>query len=158
VFAPSPLRTSHCVRAGALSNTVAFILLVVARPERRVVRTGESPVRVSAGAPGSRLRLRGEIRATRRSVKSPCKRGEQTDGLQRSVNAVASTKYQPKGVWESRASHVMAKATDSILDRNGCWISPGSQAAARWERITRNRRDPTRQPSRAKAEHIRSEG
>ena len=55
----------------------------MARPERRVVLTGESPVRVSAGAPGSRLRLRGEIRATRRSVKSPCKRGEQTNGLQR---------------------------------------------------------------------------
>ena len=28
-------------------------------------------------------------------------------------------------------------------DRNECWTSPGSQAAARWDRATRNRRDPT---------------
>src|SRR5215831_4257269 len=48
------------------------------RRERRIVLTGESPVRVSAGAPGSRLRSQGEIRAARRSVKGPCNRGEQT--------------------------------------------------------------------------------
>jgi len=95
------------------------------RPERRIVLAGESPVRVSAGAPGGRLRSRGEIRAARRSVKSLCKRGGQTNGLQQSVNAIASTNYQPKGVWESRASHVTAKATDSVLDRNECWIRPG---------------------------------
>src|SRR5215470_14692054 len=59
----------------------------MACPERRIGLTGESPVRVSAGAPGSRLRSRGEIRAARRSVESPCKRGEQTNGLQQSVNA-----------------------------------------------------------------------
>jgi hypothetical protein len=41
------------------------------------------------------------------------------------VNAIASTNCQPKGVWGSRASHVTAKATDSILDRNECWILPG---------------------------------
>src|SRR5215467_7212024 len=78
------------------------------RPERRVVLAGESPVRVSAGAPGSRLRSQGEIRAARRSVESPCKRGEQISGLQQGVNAIASTDYQPKGVWESRAAHVTA--------------------------------------------------
>ena len=127
------------------------------RPERRIVLAGESPVRVSAGAPGSRLRSRGEIRAARQSVKSPCKKGEQTNGPQQSVNAIASTNYQPKGVWESRAFHVTAKATDSILDRNECWISPGSQAAARWERAVRNRRDPTWQPSQAKTGRIRLE-
>src|SRR5215470_1090837 len=92
----------------------------VERPERRIVLAGESPVRVSAGAPGSRLWSRREIRAARQSVKSPCKRGEQTSGLQQSVNAIASTNYQPKGVRESRASHVTAKATDSILDRSEC--------------------------------------
>src|SRR5215469_11409531 len=127
------------------------------RPERRVVLAGESPVRVSAGAPGSRLRSQGEIRAARRSVESPCKRGEQISGLQQSVNAIASTDYQPKGVWESRAAHGTAKATDSIPERNGCWISPGSQAVARWERTARNRRDPTRQPSQAKTERIKSD-
>jgi hypothetical protein len=95
------------------------------RPERRLVLAGESAVRVSAGAPGSRLRSQGEIRAARRSVKSPCNRGEQTHGPQQFVNAIASTNYQPKGVWESRAFHVTAKATDSILVRKECWILSG---------------------------------
>src|SRR5215472_5372229 len=83
-------------------------MVPMVRPERRMVLAGESPARVGAGVPGSRLRSRGEIRAARRSVKSPCKRGEQTSGLQQSVNAIASTYYQPKGVWESRAAHVTA--------------------------------------------------
>ena len=47
------------------------------------------------------------------------------------MNAIASSYFQPKGVWEGRAAHVTAKATDSILERNGYWTSPGSQAAAR---------------------------
>jgi hypothetical protein len=34
------------------------------------------------------------------------------------VNATASSDYQPKGVWEGRAAHVTAKATDSIEKRN----------------------------------------
>ena len=50
-----------------------------------------------------------------------------------------------------------AKATDNILDWNGCWISPGSQAVARWNRAARNRRGPTWQPSRAKTGRIRPE-
>ena len=120
------------------------------RPERRVVRAGESPVRVSAGAPGSRLQPGGEIRPDRAECQKPlCKEGEQTSGPQQLVNAAASSDYQPKGVWESRAAHVTAKATDNILDRNGCWISPGSQAVARWDRTARNRGDPTWQPRRA---------
>lgn len=47
------------------------------------------------------------------------KEGEQTSGPQQSVNAIASSDYQPKGVWESRDAHSTAKATDIILDRNG---------------------------------------
>ena len=31
------------------------------------------------------------------------------------MNAIASSYYQPKGVWEGRAAHITAKATDSIL-------------------------------------------
>jgi len=34
----------------------------------------------------------------------------------------------------------IAKLARSILERIGCWISPGSQAAARWERAMRNRK------------------
>ncbi len=43
------------------------------RPERRVVLAGESPVRVSAGAPGSRLRPSGEIRPSRAERQKPWK-------------------------------------------------------------------------------------
>ena len=32
------------------------------------------------------------------------------------MNASASSDYQPKGVWEGRAAHVTAKATDSSLE------------------------------------------
>ena len=91
------------------------------RPERRADLAGENPVRVSAGAPGSRLQPGGEIRPCRAECRKPFYReGEQTNGPQQSVNAIASSEYQPKGVWESRTAHVTVKATDNILGRNGC--------------------------------------
>jgi hypothetical protein len=43
------------------------------RPERRVVLAGASPVRVSAGAPGSRLQPGGEIRLSRAECRKPLK-------------------------------------------------------------------------------------
>jgi len=43
------------------------------RPERRVVLAGASPVRVSAGAPGSRLQPEGEIRPSRAECRKPLK-------------------------------------------------------------------------------------
>jgi hypothetical protein len=43
------------------------------RPERRVVLAGGSPVRVSAGAPGSRLQPGGEIRPRRAECRKPLK-------------------------------------------------------------------------------------
>jgi len=43
------------------------------RPERRVVLAGASPVRVSAGAPGSRLQPGGEIRPCRAECQKPLK-------------------------------------------------------------------------------------
>ena len=43
------------------------------RPERRVVLAGESPVRVSAGAPGSRLQPSGVIRPSRAECRNPLK-------------------------------------------------------------------------------------
>jgi len=43
------------------------------RPERRDVLTGESPVRVSAGAPGSRLQAEGEIRPYEAECRKPLK-------------------------------------------------------------------------------------
>jgi hypothetical protein len=56
------------------------------RPERRVVLAGESPVRVSAGAPGSRLEPGGGIRLSRAECRKLFKKeGEQTGGPQQSV-------------------------------------------------------------------------
>jgi len=43
------------------------------RPERRVVLAGASPVRVSAGAPGSRLQPSGVIRPSRAECRKPLK-------------------------------------------------------------------------------------
>src|SRR5215469_3378354 len=44
------------------------------RPERRVVLVGVSPVRVSAGAPGSRLPPGGEIRPSQAECRKPLKK------------------------------------------------------------------------------------
>jgi hypothetical protein len=49
---------------------------VMVRPERRVVLAGESPVRVSARAPGSRLQPGGEIRPSRAECRKPLKERE----------------------------------------------------------------------------------
>ena len=46
---------------------------IMVRPERRVVLAGGSPVWVSAGAPGSRLQPRGEIRPRRAECRKPLK-------------------------------------------------------------------------------------
>src|SRR6266536_4035419 len=48
-------------------------MAAMVRPERRVVLAGESPVRVSAGAPGSRLQPGGEIRPSRAECRKPLK-------------------------------------------------------------------------------------
>ena len=53
------------------------------RPERRVVLAGASPVRVSAGAPGSRLQPGGAIRPSRAECRKPLK--------QRGANRRAAT-------------------------------------------------------------------
>ena len=85
------------------------------RPERRVVPGGASPVRVSAGAPGSRLQPGGEILTSRAECQEPPYQRGATGGPQQSVNALASTNCQPKDVWEGRAAHVTAKARDCML-------------------------------------------
>ena len=65
------------------------------RPERRVVLAGASPVRVSAGAPGSRLQPRGEIRPSRAECRKPLK--------ERGANQRAATTGE-------RCSHVILSA------------------------------------------------
>ena len=95
------------------------------RRESCNIPAGESPVRVIAGEPGSRLRLRGETPVTKRSIEVLQKGGGDGAGRNK-VNASASSDFQPKGVREGRAGITTAKAIDSIPEvRMGWWTSPG---------------------------------
>src|SRR5512135_2918437 len=60
------------------------------RPERRVVLAGASPVRVSAGAPGSRLQPEGEIRPGQAECRKPLK--------ERGANRRAATNRERKSL------------------------------------------------------------
>src|SRR5687767_3134493 len=76
--------------------------------------TGESPVRVIAGEPGSRLPVTGEIRSAEAQRRMPHSRRKQASGPQRVVNAEqAPSDHQPKGVREGRAGHPTAKTNDT---------------------------------------------
>src|SRR3990172_7910504 len=119
------------------------------RPESCVVPAGGSPVRVSAGAPGSRHQPAGEIPQVERCVESLEVGGSKVAG-RNTVNAAASSHYQPKGVREGRAVHVTAKAMHSVLVPERALGLPGVWAAARFEGAVRNRRDPTRRPASGK--------
>jgi hypothetical protein len=66
------------------------------------------------------------------------------------VNASASSHNQPKGVREGRAAHFTAKATHSVPVPERTLGLLGVWAAARYEGMMRNRRDPTRQPTSGK--------
>jgi len=118
------------------------------RPESCTVPAGGSPVRVSAGAPGSRHQPSGETPGAERCVKSLF--GGSEEAGRNTVNAAASTHYQPKGVREGRAAHVTAKATYSAPVPERALGLPGVWAAARFEGAVRNRRDPPRQPTSGK--------
>jgi hypothetical protein len=119
---------------------------IMVRPESCTVPAGGSPVRVSAGAPGSRHQYTGEIPSAKRCVESLEVGGSEEAG-RNMVNAAASSHYQPKGVREGRAAHVTAKATHSVPVPERALGLPGVWAAARFEGAVRNRRDPTRQPT-----------
>src|SRR5215471_9463386 len=115
----------------------------MARPERRIVLAGASPVRISAGAPGSRLQPGGEIRPGRAECQKPLKqRGANQRGatiIERNSLVKSSAERclgGPSCSWhgEGNRQHFMP---EEMLDL------PGSQAVARWDRAMRNRRDPT---------------
>ena len=127
------------------------------RRESYTTPAGERPVQVSAGAPGSRLQVWGEISWPERSVES-LERGSNEAGRNR-VNTTASSHYQPKGDWEGRAAHVTAKATDSTRkDRSVCWNSPGYEVVARFEGAVRNTRGPHRRPALGKDRTYKAHG
>lgn len=110
---------------------------------------GGSPVRVSAGAPGSRIQLRLERDVAERIVKSLS--GGSNEAGRNILNAErASSEFQPKGVWEGRAGHVAAKATHSVLVPERTLGFPGVWAVACFEGEVRNTRDPSRRPTSGK--------
>src|SRR6266852_121049 len=121
----------------------------MSRPEDWTDPAGESPVRASAGAPGSRPQPQGEIPAGRAGRQKPSIGREQERGPQHEVNPAASTEEQ----WESRAGHVTAKAR-SVAQRSGATGAtglPGVEGAARAQGSVRDRRDPSAQPASGEA-------
>jgi RNA-directed DNA polymerase len=107
--------------------------------------TGESPVPVSAGAPGSRPpTAQGESLGVEAGCQKPLRREPQR-GPQRQVKPAASTDLQ-RG---SRAAHVTAKAKSVAPWSGGAHAtgSPGVGGAARVEGGARNTRGPSAQPS-----------
>jgi len=102
------------------------------RPERRVLLAGESPVRVSASAPGSRPQAGREIDLAQAGCQKPVQAGSKQAGRNK-VNASASSHYQPKGVWEGRAAHITAKATDSSQELERLLDLSGVGVVARWQ-------------------------
>ena len=125
----------------------------MSRPESCVGLAGGSPAAVSTGAPRSRPRVWGEIPRPERGVKSPQGAvwhlgGEQGDGpsIKRTL--------QPREIGaerrDGRADHVAAKATDCTCKTG--WVQDvlGVWGRARHDSPSRNRRDPTRQPTSGK--------
>jgi len=94
------------------------------RPESCTVPAGGSPVRVIAGAPGSRHQSAGEILQTERCVKSLEAGGSKGAGRNK-VNASASSHNQPKGVREGEPLMSRRRPRTAPRLRNVRWASPG---------------------------------
>jgi hypothetical protein len=109
---------------------------------------GASPASVSAGAPGSRPQVAGEIPQARAGRRKPAKRqlprsGEQARGPQHEVKPAASTE-QRSG---SRAAHVTAKAMSTARGPERVVGPGGVWGAARAQGEVRNTRGPSPSPS-----------
>jgi len=104
--------------------------------------TGESPVPVSAGAPGSRSQGEGEIPRPRAGRRKPTSCGEQVRGPQHEVKSAASKERQSGG----RAAHVTAKATPSALVPDRASGPGGVWGAARVQGDVRNTGGPSVRP------------
>ena len=114
--------------------------------------TGESPVPVGVGAPGSRPQvLEGDLCA-RAGCHKPVRRreprsGEQARGPQHEVKPAASTDLQPAG----RAAHVTAKATPLAQEPKRAGGCGGVWGAARVQGQVRNVRGPSARPESGQA-------
>ncbi len=101
---------------------------------------GESPVPVSAGAPGSRPQVVEGDLCARAGRQKPLRR-EQPRGPQHEVKPAASSSLQTG----SRTAHVTVKATLATQGPEGEASSGGVLGAARVEGGVRNTRDPSAQ-------------
>jgi hypothetical protein len=114
--------------------------------------TGESPVPVGVGAPGSRPQVvEGDLHA-RAGRQKPVRRrkprsGEQARGPQHEVKPAASTDLQPAG----RAAHVTAKATPLAREPKRAGGCGGVWGAARVQGQVRNVRGPSARPESGQA-------
>ena len=131
----------------------------MSRPERStsvwrdrcfVEPAGGSPATVSAGAPCSRPRSKGEIPAAERGVESPhvSRRrgvgGEPVHGP--SIKRTLQPREREAERRDGRAAHVTAKATDSARAPERALDVPGVGRRARGHGLARNRRGPPRRP------------
>jgi len=114
---------------------------VAAACSRFASPAGASPAPVSAGAPGSRPPVRGEIRDAEARCRKPLRRKPER-GPQHEVNPAASTEKQPGG----RAGHVTAKASPKARVPERAVGSGGVGGAARVQGEARNTRDPSASP------------
>jgi hypothetical protein len=105
-----------------------------------IVPAGGSPVRVGAGAPGSRPPAAAERPTVEAWRQKPLRR-EQDGGPQHKVNSAASTHLQ----WGSRAAHFTAKAMPEAREtgERSAAGSPGVWEAARGQGMVGNRRGPS---------------
>jgi hypothetical protein len=109
--------------------------------------TGEGPVPVGAGAPGSRPQAAEADQGVRAGRHKPVRRRkprsrEQARGAQHEVKPAASTDLQPAG----RAAHVTAKATSLKRDPKREGDCGGVWGAARVQGQVRNVRGPSARP------------
>jgi hypothetical protein len=121
-------------------------IATMSRLESWTEPAGESPARVSVGAPGSRPQSGSESSPDRAGRQEPLRR-EQERGPQHHVNPAASSDSQR----ESRAAHVTAKATSGARDSGRSAPGPpGVGGTARAQGPVRNKRDPSLQPTSGK--------
>ena len=109
--------------------------------------TGESPVPVGVGAPGSRPQVVEGDLCARAGRQKPVRRrkprsGEQARGPQHEVKPAASTDLQPAG----RAAHFTAKATPLAQEPKRAGGCGGVWGAARVQGHERNVRGPSARP------------
>ena len=123
----------------------------MARPERRILLAGESPVRVSAGAPGSRPPPGEEIPWARAGRQKTVQRRatKRAATLSERCSLVTLSAERCLG-GPSRSCHGESRQQTAGWVRNACWTSPGYGLAASFDRRRRNRRDPTRPPASGK--------